>query len=183
MLHPMTWFLDYTYLGHTDEWKRKIERDCFDQGYIALIEYDPELGWVFHTLFPPDNTKSVKQIAAHFEKKQIKPVNEKDLERRVVESLERCGEPCESQVYCAAGIADIVTPSAVIEVELYLSRHKLFEAIGQVLAYRQAINPEARAVIVATSIDDSAYGIAAAARQLGIHIKLWDSEKEALCLI
>ena len=52
------------------------------------------------------------------------------------------------QVPSAVGIADIVTDVAVYEVKFFLSRLVFFEAIGQVLMYRQALDPSLRAVVV-----------------------------------
>jgi hypothetical protein len=55
--------------------------------------------------------------------------------------------PVETEVDCGPGRADIVTRDAVIEVERVLDRHSMFCAIGQVLVYRQAIDPGRKAVV------------------------------------
>jgi DNA-binding Xre family transcriptional regulator len=53
-------------------------------------------------------------------------------------------------VACAAGIADLVTTdrSAIFECKLLLHRRALLQACSQAQIYRQAINPEARAIVV-----------------------------------
>lgn len=180
----MSWFEDCTYLGDNVQFMDRIKKDCHDQGYIPLFGYHPEQGWTFHTIFPPDGTVSKKKIAAFFERKQASVLScEKDLERCLVRFYKKKKKGCRYQVQCDAGIADIVTDDAVIEVEYTLSRSKAFEAIGQVLAYRQAINPFAKAEIVALSIDNQAMPIVYAAMQLGIIFRVWSVDLEGPCLI
>jgi hypothetical protein len=167
----MTWFKDCTYLGHDPEWKDRIFQECKEQGYVALIDYNEELGWVFHTLYPPDGTVSRKNIAKRFAMPSENRRDEKSLEVRIVRYLKAMGHRVRQQVRCRAGIADIVTDDAVIEVEYYLSRAKLFEAVGQVLMYRNVINSSARAVIIAEAIDR--YAPVDVARELGVEIIQW----------
>lgn len=170
---PMSWFKDCTYLGHDAQWKNWIERTCMAHGYIAFIDYAPDLGWVFHTLLLPDTTKSRKQIAERFEDQRPNRRDEKSLEEHIARYLERQGYLVRQQVACRAGIADIVTDDAIIEVEFYLSRPKLFEAVGQVLLYRQAINPLLRAVIMAEAIDRNTP--VDVARELGVEVVIWQA--------
>jgi hypothetical protein len=170
-MRAMTWFKDCTYLGHDPEWKDRIFRECIEQGHIALIDYKDDMGWVFHTLYPPDGTVSRKDIAIQFAALSENVKDERGLEDRIVKSLKAQGHRVRRQVYCRAGIADIVTNDAVIEVKYYLSSDKLFEAVGQVLMYRHVINPSARAVIVVASIDRHAP--VEVARELGVEIIEW----------
>lgn len=50
-------------------------------------------------------------------------------------------------VKCAVGIADIVCDGLIIECKVNPSRDAIFQAIGQVLMYRIAINQEAVAMV------------------------------------
>lgn len=170
-MKAMSLFLDFTYLGHEPEAKHKIERECLNQGHIPVIEYDSDLGWVFHTLYPPDGTVSRKKIAEQFAPPPQEQRDEKGLERRIVKWLRAQGYQTRQQVRCRAGYADIVTDDAVIEVEYRLSRAKLFEAVGQVLMYRNAIDSRLRAVIIAEVIDKRAP--IEAAQALGVEVLEW----------
>jgi len=171
-MKAMSLFQDCTYLGHSSESKDWIRRECLDQGYIPVIEYDKELGWVFHTIYPPDRTLvSRKKIADHFMQPQEDRHDEMALELRFMKYLQAQGHRVRRQVRCRAGVADIVTDDSVIEVEYYLSRAKLFEAVGQVLLYRQAINPSARAIIVAQAVER--WAPVDVARELGIEVVIW----------
>ena len=73
---------------------------------------------------------------------------ERDVVATLVTDLRRANVPVAREVKCAAGVADVVTPDAVYEVELLLSRDVLFHALGQVLLYRAALDHGKRAVIV-----------------------------------
>lgn len=99
--------------------------------------------------------------------------SEKNLERLIVQSLRSQGIPVEIQVNCGVGVADLVTPEAIYEIKVALSRKRLFQAIGQVLIYRQAIDPSRRA-IVAGYIDPSSnvLDILQYASQIGVEVIL-----------
>jgi DNA-binding Xre family transcriptional regulator len=72
------------------------------------------------------------------------------LRAAVVERLRASGLAVMEQVSCAAGVADIVTAdqTALLEIKHHLSFRALQQATGQLLLYRQCINPSARAIIV-----------------------------------
>lgn len=150
-----TLFADCTYITQ-DEYVQHIKSLCIAQGYIPFIDFDPEMNWwVWHSMQCPDFTISKKRIAAKFENDpKTSPRTEKKLERAIVNHLRKSGIEAKCQVRCAAGIADIVTPDAVYEVEQTLSRQKIFEAIGQVLLYRACINPHAKAIIAGYGASD-----------------------------
>lgn len=170
-MKPMSLFVDCTYLGHDPQSKQQIERECFNQGYIPVIDYDQELGWVFHTLYPPDGTVSRKKIAKQFQRPREEQRDERALELRIAAHLRAQGYTVRQQVRSRAGRVDIVIDDAVIEVEYYLSRAKLFEAVGQVLLYRQAINPNARALVMAAAAEE---GLPIdVAHELGVEVVLW----------
>lgn len=183
-MRAMSWFEDCTYFGDNMQSVNMIKNECMAQGYIPLFDYHPEHGWVFHTIFPPDGTVSKKKIAQMFERKKDHVIQcEKDLEQGLARFYRDCGIPCKQQMRCSAGVADIVTSCAVIEVEYTLTRPKAFEAIGQVLAYRQAINPDARAEIVSVSISEDAMPIVYAAIGVGVRFSIWSKDLEEPCLI
>jgi hypothetical protein len=101
-------------------------------------------------------------------------VREKDIENAVLAHLREHGIHATSQVQCHAGVVDIVTTDAVYEIELFLSRDVFFHAIGQVLTYRQALDPSRRAVIV--GLPDPGSPIAdliGYAQQFGVEVELW----------
>lgn len=75
-------------------------------------------------------------------------VSEESLESMLSEYLTAHSKRNRRQMSNAAGVADIVTDDAIYEVKLHLTRSKYLKAIGQVLLYRQAINPGLRAVVV-----------------------------------
>jgi hypothetical protein len=74
-------------------------------------------------------------------------------------------------------MADLVTArrDAVIEVKLDLSRKQLYTAIGQVLLYRAAINPSARAIVVGYATEETA-GLVDWAAELGVEVICWNAE-------
>ena len=73
---------------------------------------------------------------------------EKTLEELFSIYLIRKGYKAIRQVSCKAGIVDIVSDDAIYEVKSYLTLSDFKDAIGQVLLYRQCINPRLKAFIV-----------------------------------
>jgi hypothetical protein len=99
---------------------------------------------------------------------------ERDIEEAIVKHLQAQGIPAERQVTCPAGKIDIVTPDALYEVELFLSRDVFFHALGQVLLYRQSFDPMRRAIIAGlldpgSDITD----LVAYARPLDVDVEFW----------
>lgn len=86
------------------------------------------------------------------------------------------GERVAVQVTCAVGIADVVTDRAVYEVKFYLTRNNVINALGQVLLYRQAINPALRAVIVGFEVPSVPLdALVHYANQLGVEVMVCNS--------
>jgi hypothetical protein len=108
---------------------------------------------------------------------------ESKLEALVGRALEAQGIPVEHQVRCEAGIADIVTSDAIYEVKSDIRYPgKLYEAIGQVLVYRQLINPSAQVFVVGYShvgghSQKQLAAIQAAAKGFGVQIVFWQKEE------
>ena len=172
---PLKLFEDITYLGNDIEGEykaRQIEKICLKQEYIAFIDNDSELGLIFHTILHPDGKKSVKNIASVFSQKETtEQIIEKQIEKTLIKRLKNQGIPADPQFPCSAGIADIVTPSAIYEIKLRLTRDSLFHAIGQVLLYRESIDPSRQAIVVGVNsgIDD----LIPLAKKIGVEVELW----------
>ena len=180
-LSPLAIFADFTYLGHgpvAEQQKKKIENklmrgDSSNGFYIPFIDYDQELGWVFHTLLTPDGLKSEKPVSEKF-RDAFRPAGNKEaLEKEVYEFLQQDGQQPRRQVCLSCGRADIVTKSAVYELKDTLTRDKLFNAIGQVLIYRQEIDKALKAVVVGRPSTDHVSDIILLAAQLGVEVWQW----------
>jgi hypothetical protein len=107
---------------------------------------------------------------------------EKDLELAIGKSLEAQGAIVQHQVRCPSGIADIVTSDAIYEIKRELEASTIFSAIGQVLIYRQEINPQAKAYIVGYRHTsqfraEQVEFIKSTAKSLGVEVLFWDDEK------
>ncbi len=103
---------------------------------------------------------------------------ENELQSLVGGNLEKQGIPIQYQVPCDAGIADIVTPKAIYEIKLSLNPDMLFKAIGQVLVYREQINPLVKAFIVGYKGKHSSQQMKAiqeTAKKLGVEIIFWEA--------
>src|SRR5215218_503760 len=84
--------------------------------------------------------------------------SEPALRAAIAQTLRAHGIAVDEQVGCAAGAADLVTArrDAIYEAKLFLSRKALQQAVGQLVLYRQAINPAARAIIVGYATAETA---------------------------
>src|SRR5215213_3681350 len=145
-LDPLALFEEYTYIENVDV-KRIIERHCIKNGYIPMIDYHEGVGaWLWHTLYKNGTEKYVKPVAEYFDRDKDALLSEKDFVDIIVARLQGQGILVDVYVRCSAGEADIVTKArdVVFEVKPRLTRGSLFRAVGQVLVYRQSINPEAR---------------------------------------
>jgi hypothetical protein len=181
--NPMQLFEENTYLGYGAEGESKarlIEKICLKQRFFAFIDNDPELGWIFHTILPPapdrtkkrDPIKSCKKEASLFSDKKIaKQILEEQIVEALIERLKNQGISAEPNVTCRAGIADIVTPSAIYEVKLWLTRDTLFEAIGQVLLYKQSIDLSRQAIIV--GVNSGVESLIPIVKEIGIDVEFW----------
>jgi len=174
-LNPLELFEKITYLGNDTEGEcraRQIEKICFKQHCIAFIDNEPEVGWIFHTIILPNKTKSCKNIASIFRHKEIpEEIREKKIENTLIKRLKKQGIPAEPQFRCSAGIADIVTPFAIYEIKLRLTRDSLFHAIGQVLLYRESIDPSLQAIVV--GVNSGIEDLIPIAKKIGVEVELW----------
>jgi hypothetical protein len=84
--------------------------------------------------------------------------SEPALRAAIAQTLRAHGIAVDEQVVCAAGAADLVTArrDVIYEVKLHLNRRALQQAVGQLVLYRQAINPTARAIIVGYATAETA---------------------------
>lgn len=110
------------------------------------------------------------------------PLLEEELEEAIGKSLEEKGVAVQHQVKCQSGIADIVTPSAVYEVKRELDTSSVFSAIGQVLIYRQEINPQAKAFVVGYKHASKfrtkqVESMKKSALALGVEVLFWDDKE------
>ena len=96
---------------------------------------------------------------------------ESELEEAYANQLDRLGANVQRQVRTSAGIADIVTDDAVIEVKLWLTRSALLSAAGQVTAYAAVLNKPRRVIFGYEST--ASIGLENALRQAGIEIVSW----------
>ena len=102
--------------------------------------------------------------------------DEAALVRALATHLTEQGERVTLQVGCAIGIADLVTDRAVYEIKYWLTRTHFVTALGQVLLYREAINPALRAVIVGFSVVNVPLGdLVEYAQQLGVEVLVCNS--------
>jgi DNA-binding Xre family transcriptional regulator len=103
--------------------------------------------------------------------------SEPELCERIAQTLRANGIGVDEQVVCTAGIADFVTirRDALIEVKLELTRKSVQFACGQLLLYKQAINSDARTILVGYQTAETAALISHAAR-LGVEIVCWEDE-------
>jgi hypothetical protein len=179
---PRELFEQITFLGENELLVKALSRYLIDRNHIPFIDYDAEIGgWWFHSMQCADFTMSKKpDIAAHFSaipKKQQRIwqtlPREITLEDEVVLSLIAQGVEPRRQVKCSAGWADIVTPDSVYEIERYLTRKKIYEAVGQVTLYQKAINPSARMIIVSYRTPE-AEKLTPIVQSLGIEVLLWE---------
>lgn len=173
-LDAMTLFRKVTYLGNNDQTKRQIERHCIEQGYFPQIDYSEGLGWVFHSLYD-GIVLYRKGIAARFSKARALKA-EKGIEKAIANYLKSQGHEVWCQVRCKAGLIDIVTKTTVFEVKPILTRASMFEAIGQVLIYRQVLNPTLQAAIVGNSTGE-AITLVRQANDLGVSVWFWDTSE------
>ncbi|WP_119073118.1 hypothetical protein [Aggregatilinea lenta] len=152
-LKPYSLFADMTYLGEGERGRACadiVEAHCFAHDAVAAVGQNRDGMWIFHTLydFSTDLTyrKPISKLFENDSPREAK--NERAMETAFAKRLRRAGHAVERQVPCAAGVADIVTEEAVYELKGQLSRSNFFTAVGQVLLYRQAINPALRPVVV-----------------------------------
>lgn len=90
---------------------------------------------------------AVKEIFGRPSRRQYR-AREARFERELIDLFSGAGAPVRWQVDCGdAGRADVVTDDAIYELKVVLNRRTRHEAMGQLLSYRQHLNPSARMVI------------------------------------
>lgn len=171
-ISPNHLFIDHTYID--ERWARAFEKHCVPQGFIPFIDWDESLkAFVWHSMHCPDGTMSKKAIADKFTPEREGRRQEKDVEEEVFNALLARGEAAQRQVRCSSGIADIVTPTAIYEIKKRLARSVFFSALGQIICYREDIDPSKAAYIVADEVHVSSTMISAAARA-GVVVLKWN---------
>ena len=174
-LSPAALFADITYV-HDTAMVQQIQRHCVAHHCVAGITYDDEYqAWIWHSLYRRGNTMLEKKIATRLLPPAVsRRDREAGLLSEVAAHFQANGIQVDCEVVCAAGIVDMVTRSrdAVFEVKFSLSRANLFHAVGQVLLYRQAINPDARAIIIGRQTGATSQ-LRPFIEQLGVELMLW----------
>jgi hypothetical protein len=143
-------FLFTEFTGVDKPFADAISAACLACDAIPLIDYDDSLDlWVFHSLVI-DGQIYKKGCAASF---TIRPdtSTERDFENKISESLNDRGIPHWRQTECLAGVADIATDNAVIEVKLNPGNSGWHTAIGQAIAYRYSLDVPLAAIVSVAS--------------------------------
>src|SRR5262249_2124141 len=110
----------------------------------TLLEMPPEP--LSHGRSPIRPTSSYNQMYNHIEVDAMTH-DKKSLMALLLEQLDRRGKNSHAEVRTTAGVADIVTKTAVYAVVPDLTPKSLTEATDQVIAYRDALGEGRRAVI------------------------------------
>lgn len=140
------------------------------QRYGSMWKLLEETGWIGygeHACHVADPYPKVREAADYFW-----PPTENHVRIRKALKFEAYAHKQfggKRNVSCSAGIADIVTDWAVVEVKSNATRESFFTAIGQVLIYRQAIGPLKAAIVFASTQDiDALRPIAEHAASIGV---------------
>lgn len=96
---------------------------------------------------------------------------ERELEAAYAKQLAANGHAVRRQVRTEAGVADIVTDDAVIEVKLHLTRSALFGAVGQVTAYAACLG-RPRRVVFGYGVEGTD-AVIAALEASGVEVVAW----------
>jgi len=100
------------------------------------------------------------------------PGLEKEFEDSFCSKLEKEKINYQRQVKCVAGIADVVTDTHVYELKRHLTKSDIISAVGQVLLYRECIDPTAIAVIVGCE-EKNTQDMIKYVNALGVEVMLW----------
>jgi hypothetical protein len=167
---PMFLFEEYSLLD--EDLKNDIKRYCIEREWIPFIDYDPDFNsWVFHSI-THGNMIWKKPIAKKYEAlDEYRVGSEAKLEREFAAHLRNLGISVQTQVRCDCGIADVVTENRIYELKYRLDRASFFQALGQVLLYRQSINPNADVTLVCkVSIVPELHQFA---KNMGVQVLVW----------
>jgi hypothetical protein len=149
-------YLNFRKLSITHEALEFLSRETTNEQCIQVL--------IFAQKGESITKKVVEQIitpSKWVKEKQIQEAKERELSAQGISLLSR---------RCQAGQADIVTKDTVYEVKRVLTKENIFRAIGQVLLYRECINPSANAVIV--GIDGGIKDLIPFINQLGVKVEL-----------
>jgi hypothetical protein len=125
-----------------------------------------------------DNSSMLKRVKSAFGGRHPRAerlAREAELERTLIDVFSGAGMIVRRQVPCLTGIADVVTDSTIFELKDALDRRSFQQAIGQLILYRQALNPMARTAIVCNS--SSVPHLHDAARRIGVEVFIWSDIK------
>lgn len=167
---PQQLFVDLTFIGHGNEAEqtvRAVEEHCVARGYEAIIDYDEEVGWVFHTLMTLNWSIFRKPISRHF------GPDERGLQHQIVTRLRLQGHNPKMEVSCGVGRADIVTDDAVFEVKCTLTRSEMLKAIHQVKRYRDVLDPDKRAIVIGKESTEDVNDLIRFAQSEGVEVVFW----------
>jgi DNA-binding Xre family transcriptional regulator len=105
--------------------------------------------------------------------------SEPALRAALAQRLRDNGLAIEENVSCPAGVADIITISgdALFEVKHRLTRKQVYTAVGQILLYRESINPQARAILAGYSSPEI-FALMPFLASLGIEVMFWQDTPE-----
>jgi hypothetical protein len=175
-LTPEALFDEITFIDNEDT-KRKLEEHCFAYNVIAVIDYWPERNiWIWHTSYTMFSlSKSTKPIATMFSSTHTtRQHREQELMLAVVQWLHEQGIEVDTLVPCRIGEIDIVSKERdlIFEVKLTLSRDALYRALGQVLLYRQCLNPLAQAFIIG-ELGQNVETLRPYLEALGVQLVVW----------
>jgi len=136
------------------------------------LEYDSIADWLLDSIGFIDLTDYFwhpvpKKINAqdNYESNSVQKLQSTSLKTLTENDVETilCKELCnkhiryERQLRCDIGTADVVTNTTIFEVKRKLDRRTLYQAIGQLYAYRGSINPEAKLVVCFAEVSESEY--------------------------
>ncbi len=99
--------------------------------------------------------------------------SKQDLITQLVDSLNARGLRPRQEVRTAAGVADIVTDSAVYEVAAVLTADALRAAADHALACRDALDPKLKAVVYGGYPGSEPTAAMAEAKARGVTINFW----------
>lgn len=101
-------------------------------------------------------------------------ITEAQLELAFCNWLTEQGIEYQRQVNCPVGRADVVTVDTIYELKHPIDVDGFFKAVGQVLLYREYINPDLRAVLVFVKPRTDAFNaFIEATKTIGIEVLLW----------
>lgn len=99
---------------------------------------------------------------------------EAELESAVVEYFSGAGQVVRRQVDCGfAGVADIVTDDTIYELKDWLTRRTYYTAIGQLLGYRNYLNPFIGVGVICNGTNLTRRKLEKFERLNGVRVMVW----------